>query len=70
MSLAQIAARSSGMPAVSVYLVRPSASARIAAAFTRSGVSKSGSPALKERTSMPWARIARARAAMASVGDG
>src|SRR5262245_1685005 len=65
-----MAALSSGMPPASVYFVFPSRRARIAASFTRSGVSKSGSPAVKERTSMPWALRARARAERARVGDG
>src|SRR5262245_9100456 len=42
----------------------------MAASFTCSGVSKSGSPAVKDRTSIPCARRARARAARASVGEG
>src|SRR6185436_10566246 len=65
-----MAAFSSGMPPASVYLVLPSRRARIAASFTRSGVSKSDSPAVKERTSMPWARRARARADSARIEDG
>src|SRR5262245_502659 len=44
--------------------------ARTAASLMRWGVSKSGSPAPKEITSIPWARMALARACMASVGDG
>src|SRR5215471_7028889 len=35
----------------------------------RRGVSKSGSPAPKEMTSIPWARMALALACMANVGD-
>src|SRR5262245_27233599 len=65
-----MAALSSGMPPASVYFVFPSRRARIAASFTRSGVSKSGSTAVKERTSIPWALRARARAERARVGDG
>src|SRR6266581_4922255 len=58
------------MPPTSVYLVWPLSIARIAASLIRDGVSKSGSPAPKEITSMPWARMALALACMASVGDG
>src|SRR6201993_2576666 len=58
------------MPPTSVYLVCPLSSARIAASLIRRGVSKSGSPAPNEITLMPWARMALARACMASVGDG
>src|SRR5262245_60838798 len=58
------------MPPASVYLVFPSRRARTAASFTRSGVSKSGSPDVKDRTSIPWALRARARAESARVGDG
>src|SRR5437867_5875866 len=58
------------MPPTSVYLVWPLSSARIAASLIRRGVSKSGSPAPKEITLMPWARMALALACMASVGDG
>src|SRR5262249_52154452 len=65
-----MAALSSGMPPASVYLVFPSRRARTAASFTRSGVSKSGSPEVKDRTSMPWALRARARAERTRVGDG
>ncbi len=66
----QIAARSSGMPPTSVYLVCPFSIARTAASLMREGVSKSGSPAPKEITSMPCARIAFALACMARVGEG
>ena len=66
----QTAARSSGMPPTSVYLVCPLSIARIAASLIRAGVSKSGSPAPKEITSMPCARIAFALACMARVGEG
>src|SRR5438876_10618088 len=58
------------MPPTSVYLVWPLSIARIAASLIRRGVSKSGSPAPKEITLMPWARMALALACMASVGDG
>src|SRR5882724_8727583 len=58
------------MPPTSVYLVCPVSIARIAARLIRAGVSKSGSPAPKEITSMPCARIAFALACMASVGEG
>src|SRR4026209_1001390 len=70
LSFWQTAARSSGMPPTSVYLVWPFSSARTAASLIRRGVSKSGSPAPKEITSMPCARRARALACMASVGEG
>src|SRR4051794_18527028 len=58
------------MPPTSVYLVWPCSIARIAASLMRRGVSKSGSPAPNEITSMPCARMALALACMASVGDG
>src|SRR5262245_12852259 len=58
------------MPPTSVYLVWPCSIARLAASLMRLGVSKSGSPAPKEITSIPWARMALALACMASVGDG
>src|SRR5580693_379852 len=65
-----MAAFSSGMPSVSVYLVLPSAIARTAAALTLSGVSKSGSPASSEMMSRPAARRARALAAAPVVAEG
>ncbi len=58
------------MPAVAVYLVKPSRSAWIAASLMCSGVSKSGSPADSPATSFPAAARAFARAFRARVGDG
>src|SRR3954470_11364745 len=69
-SLSQMAARSSGMPAVAVYLVNPCLIASTAAALTWSGVSKSGSPAANPTTSTPAAASALALALRVSVGDG
>src|SRR6187431_3202288 len=65
-----MASRSSGMPAVGVYLVKPLVRASMAACLMKSGVSKSGSPAAKLTTSTPWATSALAFALRASVGDG
>jgi len=70
LSFLAIAARSSGMPAVAVYLVNPWLSASIAASLTKRGVSKSGSPAPKLTTSTPFAASAFALAFSARVGDG
>src|SRR5207248_2283157 len=58
------------MPSVGVYFVWPRRRASMAAAFTCSGVSKSGSPAVRLTTSIPSAAIALARAASARVADG
>src|SRR5262245_24112484 len=58
------------MPPTSVYFVCPCSMARIAASLMRRGVSKSGSPAPNEITSIPCARMALARACMARVADG
>ena len=65
-----MAAFSSGMPEAGVYFVLPSFRALIAASLMYSGVSKSGSPAPKPTTSMPWAFISLARLVTASVADG
>src|SRR2546421_1927 len=65
-----IAARSSGIPALGVYLVKPACNASIAAALMCSGVSKSGSPAPKPHTSMPSAFIALALLSIESVSEG
>src|SRR5262245_37462167 len=65
-----MAARSSGMPPTSVYFVWPRRMASTAAALMRSGVSKSGSPAPKEMTSIPRARSSLALACTARVEDG
>src|SRR5262249_16198714 len=69
-SLSQMAARSSGMPAVTVYLVKPLLSAAIAASLMYCGVSKSGSPAVRAATSTPFAARALALAVSASVAEG
>src|SRR5512142_2634113 len=67
---AAIASRSSGMPAVGVYFVKPWSIATFAASLMDLGVSKSGSPAPKPTTSMPFAFISFALAVMARVGEG
>lgn len=53
MNLSQMRIFSSGIPVVGVYLVNPLFIASIAAAFTKSGVSKSGSPAEKLTIELP-----------------
>src|SRR3989442_2820050 len=58
------------MPPTSVYFVWPRRMAWTAASLMRWGVSKSGSPAPNEITSMPRARSSRALACTASVDDG
>src|SRR5262249_22961436 len=63
-------ARSSGMPAVTGYLVKPLLSAAIAASLMYCGVSKSGSPAVRAATSSPFAARALALAVSASVAGG
>src|SRR5262249_17306368 len=65
-----IAWRSSGMPALGVYLVKPASNASIAAFFMCSGVSKSGSPAPKPQTSMPSAFMALALLSIERVSEG
>src|SRR5579872_7314565 len=58
------------MPAGPVYFVKPSRIAVIAASLTGSGVSKSGSPAAKLRTSTPFRLSWRARSSIPIVIDG
>src|ERR1700727_2776583 len=58
------------MPSTLVYLVLPSRIALIAASLTLSGVSKSGSPAAREMTSLPAAFSSRPFASAARVADG
>src|SRR5213596_2917933 len=62
--------RSSGMPALGVYLVKPASNASIAAFLMCSGVSKSGSPAPKPHTSMPSAFMALALLSIERVSEG
>ena len=69
-SLSAIAWRSSGIPELGVYLVKPPSSEAIAAALMCSGVSKSGSPAPKPQMSMPSAFIALALLSMERVSEG
>src|SRR5579862_7097014 len=66
---AAITWRSGRMPSVAVYFVAPLSIAFCAARRMNSGVSKSGSPAPRSRTSRPAAFRARARLATASVAD-
>jgi hypothetical protein len=61
---------SSGVPSTAVYFVKPLFIASIAASFTCSGVSKSGSPAARFRMLRPLARSSAALADTAKVGDG
>ena len=65
-----MAARSSGIPELGVYFVKPALSASMAAALMCSGVSKSGSPAPKLKTSTPSARRALALLSIARVSEG
>ena len=58
------------VPATGVYFVNPSSRALTAASLMCCGVSKSGSPALIEMTSIPSAFISLARPVTASVMDG
>src|SRR5437899_7654056 len=58
------------MPPTSVYFVCPLCIARSAASLMRAGVSKSGSPAPNEITSIPCDRSSLALAWTASVDDG
>ena len=62
--------RSSGMPLLGVYLVKPAARAAAAASLMCCGVSKSGSPAPKPTTSSPLAFISLAFESMTRVRDG
>src|SRR5258707_10242149 len=59
----------SSVPELFVYLVKFASIARCAAALMWSGVGKSGSPAPKSTTSIPWAFIFMASAATFIVGD-
>src|SRR3989454_3352121 len=70
LNLAHTAARSSGTPPTSVYFVWPCRNPWIAASLIRSGVSKSGSPAPNEITSMPCRLSSFAFACTASVDEG
>jgi len=65
-----IAERSVGVPLTAVYLVSPRSIAAMPAAFTLSGVSKSGSPTVRSRTWMPSSRRLLARAAATELGEG
>ena len=58
------------MPSGAVYLVLPARIAAIAADLMFSGVSKSGSPALRLMMSRPAARISIALDDIATVGEG
>src|SRR5260370_5210383 len=69
-SLSQIAARNSGVPAEAVYLVKPVLIAEIPASLTKSGVSKSGSPATRLATSTPVSARAFDLASSARVAEG
>src|SRR5436189_58364 len=64
-----IAFLSGRRPVAGVYFVCPLASASVAAFLMWSGVSKSGSPAEKEMTSIPCSFIWLAFAVIASVTD-
>src|ERR1041385_993413 len=66
---AAAASRSSGMPGPGTYLVFPSSSAFFAASLMCLGVSKSGSPTLKETTSTPSRFFCATRLAMATVAE-
>src|SRR5436190_10633746 len=59
----------SSVPELFVYLVKLASMARWAAAPMCLGVGKSGSPAPKSTTSIPWAFIFMASAATFIVGD-
>src|ERR1700722_3089632 len=65
-----MACRSSGMPELGVYFVKPPSRAAWAAALMCSGVSKSGSPAPKPQTSMPSAFMALAFLSMERDSEG
>ena len=69
-NLSAMAWRSSGIPELGVYLVKPPSREAMAAALMWSGVSKSGSPAPKPQMSMPSAFIALALLSMERVSDG
>src|SRR4029434_8879652 len=59
----------SSVPELVVYFVKLASIALCAAADTCGGVGKSGSPAPKSTTSIPWAFIFRASAVTFMVGD-
>lgn len=65
-----MASFSAGVPPTSVYRVWPAAMARIADSLMCSGVSKSGSPAVRLRMSRPKARSSRARWPAMELGEG
>src|SRR3954452_9265927 len=65
-----IAFLSDGVPPAAVYLVKPLFIAAIAASLMCCGVSKSGSPAPMEITSLPSAFRRAALAETARVGEG
>ena len=65
-----MASFSSGVPSTCVYLVCPLLIASIAACLICSGVSKSGSPALRLITSIPFALKSIALAEIVIVADG
>ena len=67
---AATALRSWGVPSTWVYLVAPASSAFLAASLMWAGVSKSGSPAPKLTTSIPWALSAAALAETLRVMEG
>ncbi|MNT42530.1 hypothetical protein D3C72_1789540 [compost metagenome] len=69
-NLSRMASFSSGVPPTSVYLVRDCAIARTTASVTFSGVSKSGSPAVRATMSRPVARSSRARWPAMELGEG
>src|ERR1700677_2242647 len=69
-NFSEIAWRSSIMPELGVYLVKPVSIPAIAAALMCSGVSKSGSPAPNPQTSSPSAFMALALLCMERGSDG
>src|SRR5262245_272997 len=69
LNLVHTAARSSGIPPTSVYLVWPWRMAWTAASLMQAGGSTSGSPAPKEMTSTPRERRALALACTANVDE-
>ena len=70
LNLLIMASFSSGVPSTCVYLVWPLLMASMAAFLICSGVSKSGSPALKLITSIPLALNSIALAEIVNVADG
>ena len=69
-SFSAMASRSSGIPALAVYIVKPSSTALMAASRMGSGVTKSGSPAESEITGRPSRMRAWARPDIAIVALG